>query len=83
MLVLLGIFPTALGTLMIFTIVERQGAGFLSQINFLVPVFGVLWAVLLISETLPANAWYALLIILAGVAIARVKSNQVKLESTS
>ena len=74
MLILLGIFPTALGTLMLFAIVERQGAGFLSQINFLVPVFGVLWAIILINETLPANAVAALIIILAGVAVARVKS---------
>jgi len=83
MLILLGIFPTALGMLMIFAIVERQGAGFLSQINFLVPVFGVFWAILLLSEQLPANAWYALLIIFAGVAIARIKTNQIQVESTS
>jgi len=83
MLILLGIFPTALGTLMIFAIVARQGAGFLSQINFLVPVFGVLWAVLLISETLPGNAIWALLIILTGVAIARIKTNQIQVEPTS
>lgn len=83
MLILLGIFPTALGTLMIFAIVERQGAGFLSQINFLVPVFGVLWAVLLISEILPESAWLALFIILAGVAIARIKTHKIQVEPTS
>jgi len=69
----LAIVPTALGTLMIFAIVKRQGAAFLSQINFLVPVFGVLWAVLLLSERLPANAIAALALILAGVAIARIR----------
>lgn len=79
----LGIFPTALGTLMLFAIVERQGAGFLSQINFLVPVFGVLWAVIFISEVLPPNAMLALLIILAGVAIARIKPRKLTLENAS
>ena len=74
MLVLLGIFPTALGTLMLFMIVGRQGAGFLSQINFLVPVFGILWAIIFLDEVLPANAALALIIILAGIAIARIKS---------
>jgi len=83
MLILLGIFPTALGTLMLFAIIERQGAGFLSQINFLVPVFGVFWAILLINETLPGNAIAALLIILAGVAIARIKPNKLQVEPTS
>ena len=69
-LLLLAVFPTAIGTLMLFAIVERQGAGFLSQINFLVPVFGVLWAIVFVDETLPGNAKIALLIILAGVAIS-------------
>lgn len=76
MLVLLGIFPTGIGTLMLFAIIQRQGAGFLSQINFLVPVFGVFWAILLLGETLPPNAILALVIILAGVAIARIKPKQ-------
>ena len=80
-LLILGIFPTAIGTLMLFAIVERQGAGFLSQINFLVPVFGVLWAILFVSETLPANAVVALLIILVGVAIARVNPKTKPLET--
>lgn len=73
MLILLGVLPTGLGMLMLFTIIERQGAGFLSQINFLVPVFGVLWAIALLNETLPPDALKALIIILAGVAIARIK----------
>lgn len=73
MLILLGIFPTGLGMLMLFAIIERQGAAFLSQINFLVPVFGVMWAIALLNETLPSNALLALIIILAGVAIARIK----------
>lgn len=75
MLILLGLFPTGLGMLMLFAIIARQGAGFLSQINFLVPVFGIFWAIALLNEVLPPNAWQALIIILAGVAIARIKSN--------
>jgi len=73
MLLLLGLIPTALGTLMLFAIIGRQGAGFLSQINFIVPLFGVLWAIMLLDETLPPNALAALIIILAGIAIARIK----------
>ena len=80
MLILLGILPTGVGMLMLFAIIERQGASFLSQINFLVPVFGVLWAIALINETLPPNALAALLIILAGVAIARINSTQKSIE---
>jgi len=82
-LLALGVFPTAIGTLMLFAIVERQGAGFLSQINFLVPVFGVLWAIVFIDEVLPPNAVLALLIILAGVAIARINFRKPSLENAS
>jgi len=82
-LFILGVLPTAIGTLMLFAIVERQGAGFLSQINFLVPIFGILWAIVFINETLPPDAFTALLIILAGVAIARIKPKTPVLEKAS
>ncbi|MEM9331617.1 MAG: DMT family transporter [Pseudomonadota bacterium] len=82
-LIVLGVLPTAIGTLMLFAIVHRQGAGFLSQINFLVPVFGIIWAILFLDEVLPPNAAIALLIILAGVAIARIKPNKLSLEKAS
>lgn len=70
--VLLGILPTAIGTMMVFKIVARQGASFLSQINFMVPVFGVLWGILFLSEVLPGNGVIAMVLILAGVAIAGI-----------
>lgn len=73
--ILLAVFPTAVGTLLIFAIVKRQGAGFLSQINFMVPVAGVFWGIVILSEQLPLRAWLALAIILAGVAISRIKPN--------
>ena len=82
-LLALGVFPTAVGTLMLFAIVHRQGAGFLSQINFLVPVFGVLWAIVFLGEILPPNAAIALLVILAGVAIARINPTKLSLEKAS
>ncbi len=77
-IVMLGVFPSALGTIMLFAIVARQGASFLSQINFLVPVFGVLWAFIFLSERLSFNAILALAIILAGVALARINPNVLK-----
>lgn len=66
-----GLSPTALGAVLIVLVVQRQGASFLSQLNFIVPVVGVVCAVLFLSEQLPANATLALAIILAGVALAR------------
>lgn len=79
-LLALGVFPTGLGTLMLFAIVTRQGASFLSQINFLVPVFGIFWAMLFLNEVLPPNATLSLLIIFAGIAIARINTKKFSME---
>lgn len=68
---LLAAGPTALATLMIIAIIDRQGASFLSQINFLVPLFGAFFGTVFLSERLPANAWLALMIILLGIALVR------------
>ena len=81
-IVLLGVFPTALALLFIFVIINLQGAAFMAQINFLVPVFGILFSVLLLGEALSPNAVFALLIIFAGVAIARIKPKSKLVETT-
>lgn len=70
-LLLLAIGPTALGTLLILVIIDRQGASFFGQINFLIPVIGVFFGVILLGERLSANAWLALALILFGVALSR------------
>ena len=72
-----GLFPTALAAIMIIFIVRLTSASFLSQINFMVPLFGVLFAIIFLGEKLPANAALALLIILIGVAIARWRPKRV------
>ncbi len=66
-----GIMPTSVGAILIVLVVRRAGASFLSQINFLVPVFGTVFAILFLGEQLPPNAVIALAVILTGVAIAR------------
>ncbi|MEE9334372.1 MAG: DMT family transporter [Granulosicoccaceae bacterium] len=74
-LLVLAIGPTALGTLMILVIIDRQGASFFGQINFLIPVIGVFFGVVFLGERLSANAWLALALILIGVALSR-RGNQ-------
>lgn len=69
--VALAIGPTALATLIILNIIDRSGASFLSQINFMVPLSGVFLAWLFLDEVLPTNAWVALFIILTGIALSR------------
>lgn len=68
---LLAVMNTAIGTLIFFRLVRRQGASFYSQINYLVPLFGVLYGALFLAEQPSPTALLALLLILAGVAVAR------------
>jgi len=70
-LVMLAVGSTAIATLLILTIIERCGATFLSQINFMVPLFGVLFGALLLSERLSVNAYIALAIIMVALALSR------------
>lgn len=68
----LAVAPTAAATVLILVIVGRQGASFLSQINFMVPVFGMLFGVFLLGEQLPTTAYIALLVILSGITLSRI-----------
>jgi len=76
-LLFLAVGPTALATLLILEIIDRRGASFLSQINFMVPLFGVLFGWLFLDERLPGNAWLALGFILAGVWLSRMGSRSI------
>jgi len=68
----LGIVNTAGGYLLLFKLVVRAGAGFASLNNFLVPLFGVMWGVLLLAERPSPQALLGLLLIFAGLAAVRL-----------
>jgi len=73
-IIALALGPTALATLIILNIIDRQGASFLSQINFLVPLSGVIMARIFLQESLPTSAWVALGIIMVGIGLSRLGS---------
>jgi len=73
-LVLLGVFPTALATIIYFTVIARVGPSFLSQINYLIPVWAVVIGLIFLNEKVGINAIIALLVILLGIAIAQRKN---------
>jgi len=69
----LAVLPGALAALLYFAIISRAGAGYLAMTNYLVPVLGVGWGVLALSEQVEGNAMIALVLILSGIALARRK----------
>ncbi|MCU0831558.1 MAG: DMT family transporter [Rhizobiaceae bacterium] len=77
--IVLGVFSSAAGSLLLFAIVARNGATFFGQINFLVPLFGVVWGAVFLGERLTLWSGLALASILAGVAIARLPANRSRL----
>jgi drug/metabolite transporter (DMT)-like permease len=71
-LVGLGVINTAGGYLLLFWLTKRTGAGFASFNNFLVPLFGLAWGILLLSERPSPAALLGLVLIFAGLAAVRI-----------
>jgi drug/metabolite transporter (DMT)-like permease len=70
-MVVLAVVSTCIGTLMMLALVKRQGPAFTAQVNFLVPVSGVISGALILAERPQPRAIVGLALILAGVAVAR------------
>ncbi|GHA55191.1 ABC transporter permease [Amylibacter ulvae] len=67
----LGIFPTALATLMLVYVINTAGPSFLSLVNYQVPIWAVIFGVLLLGEALPSQFIAALGLILIGLLISQ------------
>lgn len=67
----LGVFSTALALVIRLSIIRHNGAVFMSQVGYLVPVFGVFWSWLLLTEAIGQHTLIALGIILLGIMITR------------
>lgn len=63
----LGLFPTALATLIYFDLVPKIGAARMSQVNFVVPVAGALIGVVFLKEIITPQMIAALVLILLAV----------------
>lgn len=72
----LGLFPTALATLIYFHLMLEKGATFIAFNNYLIPGLGVLWGALFLSEHVSLQEILALGLILTGIAIASIKKKQ-------
>ncbi len=70
-LVYLGIIATALAVTIRFTIIRANGAVFMAQVGYLVPLFGVLWSGLYFADAINLQTLLALTLVLAGIAITR------------
>jgi drug/metabolite transporter (DMT)-like permease len=69
----LGLFPTAIATIIFFHLVQTAGPSMVAFVNYLIPVLGVGWGAMVLDERVTAEALVALVVILAGIAIAQVR----------
>ncbi len=69
----LGVFSTALAAVVYFRLVRRAGPGFISQLNYLIPVWAVLIGALFLGEQPQMNHLYALALILGGILVTQLQ----------
>ena len=70
-IVWLGALPTGFAFFLRYHLIKRAGAGFTSFIGYLIPVFSVFLGAFLLGESLGADKFIALGLILAGLAVAQ------------
>jgi drug/metabolite transporter (DMT)-like permease len=72
-LLYLGLVPTAFAYLLRIQIIQQVGTTFLSQVSLLIPVFGLLWGWLFLTEVPTQASWIALAFVLGGMIVARLR----------
>ncbi|MFT5707722.1 MAG: drug/metabolite transporter (DMT)-like permease [Oceanospirillaceae bacterium] len=70
-LVYLGVIATAMAMTIRFSIIRNNGAIFISQAGYLVPLFGVIWSGLYFADAINMQTIIALSLILVGIAVTR------------
>ena len=72
----LGIGPTGIATIILFSVIDRAGPTFLSTINYLIPVVAFLCGAWLLSEPVSWQHFVALFTILSGIGLTRFRTRQ-------
>lgn len=71
-LLFLSVGPTGFAYVLRFQIIRNCGMTFMSQVSYLVPMFGVFWGWLFLAETPSPRLWAALALIVAGIYVSRL-----------
>ncbi len=73
----LGIGPTGIATLVYFTVLERTGPTFLSNINYCIPVVAYFAGVSMLGESLEWQSILGLVCIMIGIALTHKKRKSI------
>lgn len=67
--IFLGIFCTAIATIIYFHILQTSGATFVSIMNYLIPIWSIFFGVIFFSENIFWNYLVGLIIVIIGIQI--------------
>lgn len=67
----LGVIASALAMTIRFSVIRANGAVFMAQVGYLVPLFGVIWSGLFFANVINLQTLLALALILIGIAVSR------------
>jgi len=70
-LLYLGLIPTGAAFFVRFYLMRLYGYTFVAQVGYLVPLFSVLFGVVLLGETLTLAMIFGLVLILGGILLSR------------
>lgn len=77
-LLMLSIVSTAIAYIILYYLLGAVGASFTALNNYLVPVFGMIWGFLFLSERYEQEAFIALAVILLGIVVTQIKRRSAK-----
>ncbi|MBT3826261.1 MAG: DMT family transporter [Nitrosomonadales bacterium] len=69
----LGLFPTGLGALIFFNLINNTGAVFLSNMNYAIPVYAFILGTIMLGEPVLWQNILALVLIVFGIFVSRIK----------
>ena len=69
-ILLLGVLCTAIATIIYFQILQSEGASFISMMNFLIPLWAILFGIIILNDQFSWNYIFGLLVILFGIKLA-------------
>ncbi len=70
---ILGVFPTAIATLILFFVIMRAGATFVSLNNYINPGLGVVWGYFFVGEVPALQTWGGLVLITSGLIVTQIR----------
>ena len=70
-ILMLGIFCTAIATIIYFQILQTSGASFISIMNYLIPIWSIFFGVIFLNEGVFINYLIGLLVVIYGIKLSQ------------